>query len=79
MWRGQAVGALLGVVVERGHDGRAGAGRTASDAFGPGKQFVAAQASVVATMVSGIPSLPRLRLLGLGAGFVLYLPRRLPR
>jgi uncharacterized oligopeptide transporter (OPT) family protein len=28
------------------------------DAFGPDKSFVAAQASVVATMVSGIPSAP---------------------
>lgn len=71
MWRGQAVGALLGVVVSV-VTMVALAQAYGIDAFGPGKQFVAAQASVVATMVSGIPSLPAFAL-GLGAGFVLYL------
>ena len=42
-----------------------------ADAFGPGKLFVSAQASVVATMVSGIPSVPAF-VLGLVAGVALY-------
>jgi uncharacterized oligopeptide transporter (OPT) family protein len=40
------------------------------DAFGTGAQFVAAQASVVASMVTGVPSVPAF-VLGLVAGFVL--------
>ena len=40
------------------------------DAFGPGKEFVSAQASVVATMLSGIPSLPAFGA-GLAAGVVM--------
>ena len=71
MWVGQAIGALLGVVV---------AVVTMSalftaygpDAFGVGKAFVAAQASVVATMVSGIPSVPAF-VIGLAAGIGMYL------
>lgn len=71
MWVGQAIGALLGVVV---------AAVTMSalftaygpDAFGVGKAFVAAQASVVATMVSGIPSVPAF-VIGLAAGIGMYL------
>lgn len=42
-----------------------------SDAFGLGKEFVSAQASVVATMVSGIPSAPAFAT-GLVAGIGLY-------
>ncbi len=42
-----------------------------AEAFGAGGTFVAAQASVVATMVSGIPHVPAF-LIGLAAGFVLY-------
>ena len=41
------------------------------DAFGPDKSFVAAQASVVATMVSGIPSVPWFAG-GFIAGIVMY-------
>ena len=41
------------------------------DAFGPDKSFVAAQASVVATMVSGIPSVPWF-VGGFIAGIVMY-------
>lgn len=56
MWIGQALGALIGcavsVAVMAALLGAHGAG-----AFGPGREFVAAQASVVATMVSGIPSI----------------------
>ena len=70
LWRGQAIGALLGcvvsVVVMTALMHAYGA-----DAFGPGKQFVAAQASVVATMVSGIPSVPAFAL-GLVGGIALY-------
>ena len=43
-------------------------------AFGPEGQFVAAQASVVATMVTGIPNMPAF-VLGIVAGFGLYLVR----
>ena len=43
-------------------------------AFGPDGQFVAAQASVVATMVTGIPQVPAF-VIGLIAGFGLYLLR----
>lgn len=69
-WLGQAVGALVGCIIA-----------TATialllkaygpDAFGPGKQFVAAQASVVATMVSGIPHVGAF-VIGVVAGLVLY-------
>ncbi len=70
MWIGQAIGALLGTLVSvavmvalvRAYG---------TDAFGPGKLFVSAQASVVATMVSGIPSVPSF-VLGLVAGIALY-------
>jgi len=47
------------------------AGAYGTDAFGPGQQFVSAQASVVATMVSGIPNLPAF-VIGIVAGIVLY-------
>lgn len=71
LWMGQAIGALLGVVVSvvvlsallRAYG---------PDAFGPGRPFVSAQASVVATMVSGIPSVPAFAA-GLAAGLLLYL------
>ncbi|HIW75282.1 MULTISPECIES: OPT/YSL family transporter [Gordonibacter] len=70
-WIGQAIGALLGAVV-------AVAvmvilvSAYGPEAFGPQASFVSAQASVVATMVSGIPSVPSFAL-GLTVGFVLYL------
>ena len=70
MWIGQAIGALIGCAVSV-------AGMCAllnaygADAFGPGKLFVSAQASVVATMVSGIPSVSAF-VLGLVAGVALY-------
>jgi putative OPT family oligopeptide transporter len=71
LWMGQAIGALLGVVISvvvlsallRAYG---------PDAFGPGRLFVSAQASVVATMVSGIPSVPAF-VAGLVAGLLLYL------
>ncbi|WP_058271019.1 OPT/YSL family transporter [Olsenella massiliensis] len=71
LWKAQALGALIGVVVavvtmvalERAYG---------PDAFGLGKTFVATQASVVATMVSGIPSMPAF-VIGLFGGIALYL------
>ena len=69
-WLGQAIGGVLGALV-------AAAVMVAlvsaygPDAFGPDKAFVSAQASVVATMVSGIPSVPAFAL-GLAGGFGLY-------
>ena len=71
MWVGQAIGALLGVVVAVV---TMNALFTAygPDAFGVGKAFVAAQASVVATMVSGIPSVPAF-VIGLAVGIGMYL------
>lgn len=70
MWIGQAIGALIGCAVSvavmcallNAYD---------ADAFGPEKLFVSAQASVVATMVSGIPSVSAF-VLGLAAGVALY-------
>lgn len=70
MWFGQAIGAVLGTFV-------AVAVMIAlvtaygPDAFGTDALFVAAQANVVATMVSGIPSVPAFAL-GLIGGTVLY-------
>ena len=71
MWVGQAIGALLGVVVAVVTMNALFAAY-GPDAFGVGKTFVAAQASVVATMVSGIPSVPWF-VGGLVAGIALYL------
>jgi len=70
MWIGQAIGALIGCVVSVAVM-CALLNAYGADAFGPGKLFVSAQASVVATMVSGIPSVPAF-VLGLVAGVALY-------
>ena len=70
MWVGQAIGALLGTVISVAVLTTL-ASAYGTDAFGPGKLFVSAQASVVATMVSGIPSVPAFAL-GLVAGIALY-------
>lgn len=70
MWIGQAVGALIGCAVSVAVM-CALLNAYGADAFGPGKLFVSAQASVVATMVSGIPSVPAF-VLGLVAGVALY-------
>ena len=71
MWMGQAIGSLLGAVVATTVLS-ALVVAYGPDAFGTDKLFVAAQANVVATMVSGIPSMPAFAL-GLAAGMVLYL------
>ena len=63
-WIGQAIGGIVGALV-------ALVTAYGPDAFGPDKSFVAAQASVVATMVSGIPSVPWF-VGGFIAGIVMY-------
>lgn len=70
MWIGQAIGALLGSAVSVAVM-MALVGAYGTDAFGPGQQFVSAQASVVATAISGIPSPPTFAI-GLLAGVLLY-------
>lgn len=70
MWIGQAIGALIGCAVSVAVM-CALLNAYGADAFGPEKLFVSAQASVVATMVSGIPSVPAFAL-GLVAGVALY-------
>lgn len=72
-WVGQAIGAIVGSVVAALVIGVLFQAY-GPDAFGPGKEFVSAQASVVATMVSGVPNMPAF-LIGAVAGFVLYLVR----
>ncbi|MBM6675655.1 OPT/YSL family transporter [Olsenella uli] len=70
MWVGQAIGALLGTVVAVAVLVTLFAAY-GPGAFGSGQMFVSAQASVVATMVSGIPSVPGF-VIGLLGGIVLY-------
>ena len=70
MWIGQATGALIGCAVSVAVM-CALLNAYGADAFGPEKLFVSAQASVVATMVSGIPSVSAF-VLGLAAGVALY-------
>ena len=70
MWVGQSIGALLGTVVAVGVLCVL-VGAYGTDAFGLGKMFVSTQASVVATMVSGIPSVPAF-VAGLIGGVALY-------
>lgn len=70
MWVGQAIGALLGSFVSVAVMVSL-AGAYGTSAFGPGQLFVSAQASVVATMVSGIPHVPAFAL-GIVAGIALY-------
>ena len=68
-WIGQAIGGIVGAG-RRSRHGRA-RHRLWPGRFGPDKSFVAAQASVVATMVSGIPSVPWF-VGGFIAGIVMY-------
>ena len=70
-WIGQAIGAVVGALVSVAVMAVL-MGAYGPEAFGPQASFVSAQASVVATMVSGIPSVPAFAL-GLAAGFALYL------
>lgn len=68
-WLGQAIGGVLGAVISAAVM-MALVSAYGPDAFGLGKDFVSAQASVVATMVSGIPSVPGF-VIGLAAGVAL--------
>ncbi len=70
-WIGQAIGAILGAVVAVAVMSVL-VSAYGPESFGPQGSFVAAQASVVATMVSGIPSVPAFAI-GLAAGLGLYL------
>lgn len=72
-WVGQGIGAVVGSIVAALAVGVLFQAY-GPDAFGPGKEFVSAQASVVATMVSGVPNMPAF-LVGAAAGFILYLVR----
>ena len=67
---GQAIGGILGAFVAAGAM-YALVSAYGPGAFGPGNEFVAAQASVVATLVSGIPNLPAF-IIGLLAGAAIY-------
>ncbi len=70
-WIGQAIGGVLGALVAVAVMAVL-VSAYGPQAFGPQAQFVSAQASVVATMVSGIPSVPAFAL-GLAAGLALCL------
>ncbi len=70
---GQAIGGVVGAVVAVAVL-QVLLAAFGPDAFGSDRQFVAAQASVVATMVTGIPHVPAFAL-GVAAGFGLYLAR----
>lgn len=70
LWLGQVIGALLGTVVAVAVL-VALVAAYGTDAFGGDNLFVAAQAQVVATMVSGIPSVLAF-VVGVVAGTVLY-------
>lgn len=75
MWVGQALGALIGcfvaVAVVVALVSAFGTDVFGADAAGNPKMFVATQASAVAQMVSGIPSLPAFGI-GLAGGIVFY-------
>lgn len=70
-WIGQAIGAVIGAVVAVTVMSIL-VSAYGPESFGPQASFVSAQASVVATMVAGIPSMPAFAL-GLTVGFALYL------
>ena len=70
-WIGQGIGAAIGSVVAVAVIQVLFVAYGA-DSFGVGKEFVSAQASVVATMVDGIPNITAF-IIGLAAGFILYL------
>lgn len=67
---GQTIGGIIGAVVAAVAL-FALVGAYGPEAFGVGKEFVAAQANVVATLVSGIPNVPAF-FAGLIIGFVIY-------
>lgn len=72
-WVGQAIGAAVGSVVAVAVL-QLLLGAYGADAFGAGKEFVSVQASVVASLVQGVPS-PAAFWVGIAAGLLLYLLR----
>lgn len=71
LWFGEALGGIVGAFVATGIIGVLIAAY-GSDSFGIDREFVAAQATAVASMVGGIPHLPAF-IIGVLAGTVLYL------
>jgi len=70
-WLGVTIGGLMGAVVGTAIIGLM-VTAYGSDSFGLDKEFVAAQAVAVASMVGGIPNLPAF-IIGVVAGTILYL------
>lgn len=70
-WIGQAIGAAIGALVAVAVMSVL-VSAYGPDSFGPQASFVSAQASVVATMVTGIPSVPAFAI-GLAAGLALHI------
>lgn len=70
-WLGQAAGAAVGIVVSVGVLYLL-VKAYGTNSFGMGKEFVAVQANVVASMVAGVPHLPAL-IVGLALGAGLYM------
>ena len=70
-WIGQAIGAVIGAVVAVAVMSVL-VSAYGPESFGPTASFVSAQASVVATMVAGIPSVPAFAI-GLAGGLALYI------
>ena len=70
-WLGVTIGGLVGAVVGTAIIGLM-VTAYGSDSFGLDKEFVAAQAVAVASMVGGIPNLPAF-IIGVVAGTILYL------
>lgn len=70
-WIGQAIGGVIGACIAVAVL-QVLLAAYGPDAFGPSGEFIAAQASVVATMVGGIPSVPAF-IVGIVAGLVLYI------
>jgi hypothetical protein len=66
----QAIGGILGAFIAAGAM-FALVSAYGPEAFGVGHEFVAAQATVVATLVGGIPNVPAF-VIGLAAGFIIY-------
>lgn len=67
---GQAIGGILGAVISAGAL-FALVSAWGPESFGLGREFVSAQANVVATLISGIPNMAAF-IVGLAGGFVIY-------
>jgi len=77
-WVGQLIGGILGAIIAVATLSilvqAYGTEAFGSDALGNPREFIAFQAQIVATMISGIPSIPAF-VVGLAVGFLLYLFR----